>query len=402
MQKIINVLFITATLTLAACGGNSGGDGTLAGKKAELDKLKKEQATIDGKIKSLEKEVAALDTSAVKDDVAKLVGTMAVVAQNFSHYIDLQGRVEAEDISYISPRLGGGQVRAVYVKRGDYVKKGQLLLKLDDAIVKQQVAASKQSTETIKTQLTLAKDVYNRRNNLWKQGIGTEIELITARTNVESLEKQLAAANENIKVQQEQQSGANVYSDVDGVADEVNVRVGEMFTGFAGNMPQIKIVNTSNLKIITDVPENYSSKVKQGSTLEVKLPDVNKTFTTSVNVSGKVIDPNSRSFRAEAKLPNDPAIRPNQIAQVRILDYAAASAIAIPVNTVATDEKGKYVYVAVSEAGKLVARKKQIVVGELYNDLIEVKSGLAAGDQLINDGYQNIYDGQLLKVDNKK
>lgn len=401
MQKIINVLFIAATLTLASCG-NKGGDNSLAGKKAELEKLKKEQTANDDKIKALEKEIAKLDTSATKDDVAKLVGTMPVALQNFSHYIDLQGRVEAEDISYISPRLGGGQVRAVYVKRGDYVKKGQLLLKLDDAIVKQQVAASKQSTETIKTQLTLAKDVYNRRNNLWKQGIGTEIELITAKTNVESLEKQLAAANENIKVQQEQQSGANVYSDVDGIADEVNVRVGEMFTGFSGTAPQIKIVNTSNLKVVTDVPENYSGKVKQGSTLSVTLPDINKTVSATVNNSGRVIDPNSRSFRIEAKLPQDATIRPNQIAQVHILDYNAPSAIAVPVNTVATDEKGKYVYVAVTEGGKLVARKKQIVVGELYGEKIEVKSGLTPGDQLINDGYQNIYDGQLLKVDNKK
>ena len=402
MQKIINVLFITATLTIASCGNKAGGGGSLAEKKAEIEKLKKEQASIGDKIKTLEKEVATLDTSAVKEDVAKLVGTSAIITQNFSHYIDLQGRVDADDISYISPRLGGGQVREAFVKRGDYVKKGQLLLKLDDAIVKQQINASKQSTETIKTQLTLARDVYNRRNNLFKQGIGTEIELITAKTNVESLEKQLNAANENIKVQQEQASGSNVYSDVNGIADEVNVRVGEMFTGFAGTTPQIKIVNTSSLKIVTDVPENYSGKVRQGSSLLVTLPDVNRTFTTYVSVSGRVIDPNNRSFRAEAKLPNDAAIRPNQIAQVKILDYSAPNAIAIPVNTVSTDEKGKYVYVAAMEGGKLVARKKQIVVGELYNDLIEVKSGLSTGEQLITDGYQNVYDGQLLKTDTKK
>ena len=400
MQKIITVLFLTATLTIASCG-NKTEDGSLAGKKAEIEKLKKEQATIGDKIKLLEKEVAKLDTSAVKEDIAKLVGTAVITTRNFSHYIDLQGRVDAENISYISPRLGGGQVRAIYVKRGDYVRKGQLLLKLDDAIVKQQVAAAKQGTEALKTQIAFAKDVYNRRNNLWKQGIGTEIELITARTNVESLEKQLNAANENIKVQQEQLSGANVYSDVDGIADEVNVRMGEMFTGFAGTMPQIKIVNTSNLKIITDVPENYSGKVKQGSALLVTLPDINKTFNTTVSVSGKVIDPNNRSFRAEARLPQDASIRPNQIAQVRILDYSAPNAVAIPVNTVSTDDKGKYVYIAVTEGGKLIAKKRSIIVGELYNDLIEVKSGLAAGDKLIIDGYQNIYDGQLLKTEMK-
>ena len=82
---------------------------------------------------------------------------------------------------------------------------------------------------------------------------------------------------------------------------------------------------------------------------------------------------------------------------MKILDYSATNAIAIPVNTVGTDEKGKYVYIAVTEGGKLIARKKQVIIGELYNQLIEVKSGLAAGEQLITDGYQNIYDGQLLK-----
>lgn len=398
MQKFIQIIFISGSLALAACGGKTEGNGSLAAKKAELDKLKKEHSTLTEKMKSLEKEISLLDTSFAREDVAKLVGVADITTQNFSHYIDLQGRVDADDISYISPRLGGGQVKAIYVKRGDFVKKGQLLLKLDDAIVKQQIAASRQNAEAVRTQLGFARDVYNRRNNLWKQGIGTEIELISAKTNVEALERQVKAAEESIKVQQEQQSGTNIYSDVEGIADDVNVRVGELFTGFSGTMPQIKIVNTNSLKIVTDVPENYSGRIKQGSSMEILLPDVNKTFSSSISVSGKVIDPNNRSFRAEAKLPRDPAIRPNQIAQVRILDYSANNAIAIPVNTVGTDEKGKYVYIAVTENGKLVARKKTIVVGELYKALIEIKSGLTAGEKLITEGFQNIYDGQILRV----
>ena len=401
MQKIIQIIFLTASITLASCGGNIGG-GAMADKKAEVEKLKKEQSAIADKIKLLEKEIAKSDTSAVIEDIAKLVGISPVTTQNFSHYIDLQGKIDADDISYISPRLGPGQVRAIYVKKGDFVKKGQLLLKLDDAIVKQQVVAARQNTETLKTQLTFAKDVFNRRNNLWKQGIGTEIELINAGTNVEAMEKQLKGAEESIKIQLEQLNGSNVYSNVDGIADEVNVRVGEIFSGFIGNLPQIKIVNTSSLKVVTEIPENYSRKVKVGSTIVVSLPDVNKTFNSIISLSGKTIDPNNRSFHIEAKLPYDDAIRPNQIAQVKILDYTAANAITIPVNTVGTDEKGKYVYIAVIEGVKLIARKKQIIVGELYNQFIEVKSGLSAGEQLITEGYQNIYDGQLLKTDVKK
>lgn len=397
MQKIVQVILVATAVTVASCGGGKTDTNSLAGKKAELEKLKKEQSTAADKIKALEMEIAKMDTSAASNELAKLVSTTAITIQPFSHYIDLQGRVESDNISYITPRMGPAQVKAMYVKRGDHVRKGQLLLKLDDAIIKQQVAAARQNTETIKTQLSLAKDLYNRRNNLWKQGIGTEVELVTARTNVETLEKQLAAANESIKVQEEQLSGYNVYSDVDGVADEVNVRVGEIFSGAVGTSPQIKIVNTSNLKVITDIPENYSGKVHTGSQMVVTLPDINKTFSVPVTLSGQVIDPNNRSFRAEAKLPNESGIRPNQIAQVRILDYSAANAIAIPVNTVGTDEKGKFVFVAVKEGSKLVARKKQVTVGELYGQLIEIRSGLSAGDELITDGFQNIYDGQALR-----
>ena len=401
MQKIITVLFITASLTYTSCGTKTE-SGSLADKKAALEKLKSEHNAVADKIAALEKEVAALDTSAEKTDISKLVGTSTVVTQNFVHYIDLQGKVDAENTSYISPRLGAGQVKALFVKKGDFVKKGQLLVKLDDAIVKQQIVASKQNTEALRTQLTFAKDILNRRTNLWKEGIGAEIDLITARTNVESLDKQIKGAEESIKIQQEQMNASNIYSDVDGIADEVNVRVGELFTGFSGNSPQIKIVNTTSLKVITDIPENYAGKVKIGSNMVVTLPDVNKQFNTNISLLGKVIDINNRSFHAEAKLPSDPSIRPNQIALVKIQDYAATNAIAIPVNTMGTDEKGKYAFIAVKEGKNLVARKKLIIIGELYNQMIEVKSGIAAGDQLITDGYQNIYDGQLLKTDLKK
>jgi membrane fusion protein, multidrug efflux system len=400
IRLIKYTLITTLVITLAACGGKSD-KGGLADKKAELEKLKKEQATTADKVKALEAEIAKMDTSSNKEQIAKLVGITNVAAQNFIHYIDLQGHVDADNISYISPRLGGGQVKALYVKKGDFVKKGQLLLKLDDALVKQQVSAAKQSLETIKTQLSFAKDLATRQGNLWKQGIGTEVQLLSAKNNVETLEKQLKGAEANIKTIEEQQSASNVYADVDGIADEVNVRVGEMFVGSMAGMAQIKIVNTNSLKVVTDVPENYASKVKTGSKVVVTLADLNKTYNTNISLSGKVINPNNRSFLAEAKLPYDGVLRPNQLAQVKIEDYNAANAIAIAVNTVQTDEKGKYVFVAVKEGDKLIAKKKQITIGEVYGPLVEVKTGLTAGEQLITEGYQSVYDGQSLRVDVK-
>ena len=365
MQKISQIIFISASITLAACGAKQ--QDSLAGKKTELEKLQKQQIETADKIKQLQTDIAKLDTSATKNDIAKLVSTTALTTQNFTHYIDLQGRIDADNISYVTPRLGGGQVKELLVKKGDFVKKGQLLVKLDNAVIKKSYTAAKQSLETIKTQLNFAKDIYNRQNNLWKQGIGTEVQLLTAKNNVETLTTQLKASEDNLKTMQEQVDATNVYSDVNGIADEVNVKVGEFFNG----QGQIKIVNTQTLKAVVDVPENYSDRVNKNSKLIIVLPDINKTYNNiSVSFLSKTINALSRSFTLEGRLPYDGIIRPNQVAQVKIEDYAAKNTITVPVNTVGTDEKGKFVYTAIKEGNKLFARKKQITVGELYNDLI--------------------------------
>lgn len=396
IQKTTALMFV---VLLTACGGSKKEDNAiLTEKKLKLEELKKKVAEINGDMKKLEGEIANLDTSVKKEDIAKLITVAPIVTQDFTHYIDLSGHIDADNISYISPRMGPGQVKAIFIKKGDFVKKGQLLLRLDDAVIKQSIVAAKQSVETLKTQLNFAKDIYNRQNNLWKQGIGTEVQVLSNKNNVETLEKQLIAAESNIKTVQEQANAANVYSDVDGIAEDVNVRVGEIFMGATAMGAQIKIVNTSSLKVVTEVPENYAAKVRVGSRALVIVPELNKNYNTIISLSGKIINPNNRSFSVEAKLPYDGILRPNQITQVKIQDYNSPNAIAIPVNTVGTDDKGKYVFVAVKEGNKLVARKKQISVGELSGELIEVKNGLTVGEQLITDGYQNIYDGQLLKV----
>jgi RND family efflux transporter MFP subunit len=178
--------------------------------------------------------------------------------------------------------------------------------------------------------------------------------------------------------------------------------VGESFIGTTALGPQIRIVNTNDLKIVADVPENYLSKVKVGSNLEIILPEQNnRVIMAKVSVVGKVINASSRTFQIEAKIPANSNLKPNQLAKVHIKDYGNSNAITIPVNTLQNDEKGKFVMIAVKEKGKLIAHKRQVVVGELNGDQLEVKSGLQEGDQLITEGFQSLYDGQLITTDVK-
>ena len=389
MQAFIKISLVSVLVTFIACNGTEK-SGSLNDKKNKLAALKKE-------VSALETEIATLDTAAANQATGKLVVTAVLAAQPFNHYIDLQGKIESESVSYVTARGGGGQVKGIFVKRGDVVPKGKLLLKLDDAIQRQALIAAEQGLQTLKTQLSFANTLLQKQKNLWEQNIGTEVQLISAKNNVELLENQLKTAQEQVKISKEQLLFTSVYSDVDGVAEEVNVRVGELFVGPG----QIKIVNTNRLKVTAEVPENYSQRVKTGTKLNINLPDLQKSIQTSISVVGKIINPNSRSFFIEAKVAADKDLRPNQIALVQILDYTASNAIAIPVNTLQNDETGKYVMVASNEKGKLIARKRLVTVGEFYKDQLEIKSGLQAGDQIVTEGFQSLYDGQLIVLASK-
>lgn len=385
-MKIVlkNLPILLVVLFFQACGNSRKEEvGKTNDKKVKLEQLKSEQKKLNAEIASLETDIAKTDTRGGTGR-AKLVSVMSLVPQKFTHFIELQGKVDAENISYVSPRGGPGQVKEVYVKKGDYVKKGQLLLKLDDAIIKQNLSQ-------LETQLAFAKDIYKRQKNLWDQGIGTEVQYVTAKNNVEQTERQISTLKETWNL-------SLVRAEMNGIADEVNIHVGETFTG--SPLQGIKIINTNSLKIVTDIPENYMSKVRRGTPVQVVVPDLNnRIINTTISLISQSINPNSRGFQAEAKIPYNAYLKPNQVAIVKIQDYGAANAVVVPVNIIQTDENGKYTYVLVDEKGKKVARKRRVMIGEIYGEQIEIKQGLNAGDLIITQGYQGLYDDQLVTTE---
>ena len=375
------ILFIL-TIFWISCGKQVEVNAGLDAKLKELETLKQQHAAISAKMDSVQAEIIRLDPS--RGIRPKLVTTATITPEGFNHYIDLQGTVSSTNTSYVAPRNGmGGYVKQVYVKAGQSVKKGQLLLKLDDQVLRQGI-------ETTRTQLALAKNVYDRTKNLWDQNIGTEVQLLSAKTNMETLENQ-------IKLQEEQLKTYLVYADQNGIADIVNIKVGELFTGMSAAGPQIQIVNNSKLSVNIEIPENYTGKIKQGATVLVEIPAVGKTFKASIDRLSQSINPSSRGFTAECNIPATAGVKPNMSAYTKILNHSNSKAMVIPVNIIQSDEKGKYVYVLVSKDGKNIAAKKSVVIGQLYDDNIEILNGLNAGDAVIIQGYQNLYEGQVVE-----
>jgi membrane fusion protein, multidrug efflux system len=354
----------------------------LTTKQTELVTLKQQQAEINTKIAALQSEIELLDPEAAIKP--KLVTTEELSTEGFNQYLNLQGIVKSDNISYVAPRNGmGGYVKQLYIKEGQNVKKGQLVLKLDDKVLRE-------SIEATKNQLSFATNVYNKTKSLWDQKIGTEVQLLSAKNNVESLEKQ-------ISVQEEQLKTYLVYADQSGIAEIVNIKVGELFSGVSVAGPQIQIINNNSMNVSVDVPENYISKIKTGAKVVVEIPSAGQTFNTTISLISQSINPSTRGFKAECKIPSGINLKPNMAAMAKILNHSTSKAIVIPINIVQSDEKGKYVFVmGKNEKGKTIAQRKTIVLGALYGEKVEILSGLGTGDLLVTKGYQNLYEGQLI------
>lgn len=362
-------LLIAVVAVVAACEPD---------KKAELEKLKKEQAELSAKISELEKDstVVGKDTTAVK---AKEVDVLELQPRPFNHYVQTQGHVEAEDNIMVSAK-GMGVVTNVYVKEGQSVSKGQVLAQIDNSVVLRNV-------EAMKSQLELATSVYNRQKNLWDQKIGTEVQFLQAKTNMESLEKQVAAL-------QEQNEMMRIKSPITGTVDEVIVKIGE---NIAPGQPAARVVNTSDLKLVAGISESFITHVKKGDKVEVNIPELNKTYKATVTFVSKTIDLLSRTFAVEVKLPSDASLRPNMSAVVKVIYHTENAAIVVPVNTVQTVNNEKIVYVAEGNGKTLVARKKVVEVLGVFGDGAQVK-GLNKGDKVVTVGYQSLSDGENIKI----
>lgn len=393
-----SIFFLWTALGLMACGGGKADTDSVSALRAAIEKIKKEKVSLDATLRDLEARLAKADPSTAQ--AALLVSLDTIRATSFTHYIDLQGHVDAEGMAYVAPSGMGGVVKSVLVKTGQRVSKGQTLLLLDDAMARQSLTAAQQQVNILSARLGQATTIYERYQNLWKQNIGAEISVINAKADVDALSAQLKAAQAQVGMAQEQVNMTRVKAEISGVVDELAVKVGEMFTPQAAATPGmgIRIVNNSQLKVVTAVPENYVTLVKQGSQAEIHVTESGQpAFLTTLSVVGAAINANTRSFNAEASLPSHPMYKPNQNAKVRIIDYQNQNALTVPLNTVQQDESGSYVYLAAKKGKQLEAKKQSVVIGAAYGGVIEIKSGLQVGDLLITRGFQDAYQGQPVK-----
>lgn len=366
-------LLFAGTLLLASCGGSSNKD-----PKAQLEKLKSEQAATQAKIAELEAK-----TGGPAEVAPTPVSVMNAKPESFKSFLEVQGRVDYDQNATVGSRAAGS-LTSIRVQRGDRVSKGQVLATVDASILDANAAE-------LRTRMDLAKTVYDKQAGLWKQQIGTEIQYLQAKNNYEALQRNLATLNQ-------QRALYNVVAPFSGTVDEVLPKLGEITSPGA---PVVRLTSGTGGKILADVSEAYGNSIKAGDNAVVTIPDLGgEEIPATVRVVSRGINATSRTFTVELRLKGSKAadLRPNMVATVRIQNYAQANATVIPVDLVQHDEENSYVYVVAQEAGKAVAKKRIIKTGNTYNGKVEVTSGLTGEDQIISGGYQNLNEGQKVAV----
>ncbi len=376
-MKAQYIFLLAATLFVTACGGEKKPN-TLAEKKEALAKLKADAKTLTEKITALETELKAADPTMKAAEKVIPVVTTTLEPRSFKSFIEIQGTVETKNTATATPRMAGTYT-TVYVKEGQTVKAGQLLAKIDNAILRDQIAALKQ-------QMELANTVYDKQKALWDQKIGTEIQYLQAKNNKESLEKNLAVLNTQVDMY-------NVYAPISGAVERVMAKTGEVA---APGMPLASIVNLGSLKATANVPDSYLSNIKMGDAVKVNLPDIGREINARITFISKLVNPANRTFKIEATIPTSSDIKPNMLSILNIADINKANALVIKQNYIQSTEFGDVVYVAEMEGNKKVAKSRKIKTGVSYNGEIEITEGLRAGDLIVTEGYQDLVDGQVI------
>ena len=367
-----SALLFAGALLLASCGDSK------KDPKAELAKLKKEQAANQAKITALEAKVGG--PAAVE---ATPVAVMNAKPESFKSYLEVQGRVDFDQNATVGARAAG-TLTSLRVQRGDRVGKGQVLATIDASILDASMAE-------LRTRMDLARVVYQKQKGLWDQQIGTEIQYLQAKNNYDALRRNLATLNQ-------QRALYSVVAPFAGTVDEVLPKLGEIT---APGAPVVRLTSGRGGKILAEVSEAYGNSIKAGDQAVVTIPDLGgEELPATVRVVSRSINATSRTFTVELRLQGAKStdLRPNMVATVRILNYNRPNATVLPVDLVQKDEQNSYVYVVVQEAGKSVAKRRIIKTGNTYNGKVEVTDGLAANDQVISAGYQNLNEGQIVSL----
>lgn len=375
MKQIVVIILLSL---LVACG--PGETGT---RETELQSYRQKVEEYNKKIEKLEAEMKNEKKDA--EPMASLpVEIKEMTPEIFSRYFEVTGVMEALNDAYISPEING-QIKQIEVERGTRVKKGDLILRLNTDI-------TDKSIEEVETSLELARRIFEKQENLWKQNIGSELQYLEAKNTMESLMARLATL-------QKQREMALLRAPFNGIIDDISVKEGELASP---GMPLVHLVNLSEMRVSAKVSEAYLGSIKKDDIVELRFaayPDM--ILKAGVTRLGEVIDPKTRTFTLEIELKNPgEKLKPNLLTSVRVRDFSDENSLVVPSFILRQDFNGTFLFIVSGEQGKQKAQKIYVKRGITVQDQTMITEGISEGDLVITKGFNLVTDGTPITIIN--
>jgi RND family efflux transporter MFP subunit len=351
--------------------------------RKQINAYKMEITELENSIQELQT-ILDQDTSLSNSEFTVLVNALEMQQDTFMHFVEITGNVESEFQSNISPEMSG-QIKSILVEEGQRVSKGELLVLLKSDVTESGIQELKKSLE-------LATTMYNKQKSLWDQNIGSEVQYLQAKNSKESLEKSLATLEAQLEM-------TKIRAPYAGIVDEIFAKKGEMATP---GYQVLQLVNLKSLQIEADISEYYIPYLKKGDLVSVSFPTYPDMILDNVRIIriGNIINPNNRTVKIQLTIPNpDEKLKPNMLCKVKVQDFVNNAALTLPTITIKKDaDQNNYIYVVAEEDGRLISKKRKVVIGKSYGNTTEIVEGLQAGDRVITEGYNLVKNGTAIRL----
>jgi membrane fusion protein (multidrug efflux system) len=314
------------------------------------------------------------------------VEVVEVRPRQFTEFVRVVGTVEAEQDVTVSAEEGG-VVQAVLARKGERVRAGAPLLKIDDDVLRAQL-------EQAVSQAELAEETWTRQKRLWEDDhVGTEIAYLQAKYNAQTARAQARVLDQRV-------ARTTVRAPIAGILDDRLVEVGSMV---AAGTPVARILDVDTVKLVGGVPERFAADIERGAEVNVAVQALGgRVYAGAIDFVGSAVAGDNRTFQIEVDVPNPGmGIKPGMVADIRISSRTLDSALVVPRNAVLRRETGYVVYVAEpngTDGHRAVARA--VVPGATREDQMVIEEGLDPGDLVVVVGQQSIAHGDNLRLTN--
>ncbi len=305
--------------------------------------------------------------------VKPLVKLETVSVQAVDQTQEFTATVEANKTNNIAPSTSV-RIDKIWVEVGDPVRKGQKLVEMDIA-----------NLEQSKTQLDNLQLEFNRIDELYKVGGTSKSAWDAQKTSLDIAKTSYRNLEENTRL----------LSPIDGVVTDRNYDEGDMYSSVN---PVITVEQITPVKLLINVSESFYTQVKKGMDVDVKL-DVygDELFKGKVSLIYPTIDPQTRTFTVEIKIPNtDKRIRPGMFARV-VVNFGTLDHVVVPDRAVIKQSGSGDRYIYVYNDGKVSYNKVQL--GRRMDNKYEVISGVKDGDKVVISGQSRLTNGMEVDID---